>query len=149
MSAVFCPPPRRARVRKRGRRGFVETGPAVELTDLQWAAVAPLLPPGKQTGRRRSTDLRRIVTAIDHHWRTGCPWRKLPPGFPPWPTVYTYFRNWVKDGTVRKLRAVLNPPKPSEVSPSTRQAGPPAVRFDPDREPSAAVRISHTSPKPR
>lgn len=28
-----------------------------------------------------------------------CIWRDLPGEFPAWQTVYTYFRNWCKDGT--------------------------------------------------
>jgi len=28
-----------------------------------------------------------------------CTWRNLPGDFPAWQTVYTYFRNWRKDGT--------------------------------------------------
>ena len=107
-----------------------------ELTDAEWAAISPLLPPARRTGRRRSTDLRSVVSAINHHWRTGRPWRKLPPGFPPWPTVYTYFRNWLKDGTLRKIRAILNPPRPSEIRPSSRRAAPPPVRLHPGRDPS-------------
>jgi transposase len=29
----------------------------------------------------------------------GCTWRALPGDFPPWSTVYDYFRRWRKDGT--------------------------------------------------
>ncbi|HEX6985315.1 MAG TPA: transposase, partial [Planctomycetaceae bacterium] len=127
---------RRDRRRRAGRDDRPETPPA-ELTDAQWAAIAPLLPPAPRIGRRRSTDMRRVVTAIGHHWRTDCPWRKLPPGFPPWTTVYGYFRRWYDDGTLRKLRSVLDRPNPAEATPSSRQAGPPPARLDPDRAPPA------------
>jgi putative transposase len=33
----------------------------------------------------------------------GCKWRDLPGDFPAWQTVYTYFRNWRKDGTWKAL----------------------------------------------
>ncbi len=122
----------------------------VELTDAQWAAIAPHLPPTRRCGRRRTTDLRRVVAAIHHRWQTGCPWRELPPGFPPWPTVYTYFRNWLKDGTLRHLRTVLAPPKPSQLP--LRRSCPPAPRpdrLDPDRPPSPRPNPGDGTNKPR
>lgn len=111
----------------------------IALNASQWDEVISLLPPGRRTGRRRTSDVRGIVAAIDYYWRTGCTWRDLPPGFPPWSTVYTYYRKWVKDGTARKLRAVLHSPRPSDLAASGRQATPPPAKLDPDRQP----------PKPR
>ncbi len=131
--------PRPARKIHKTAADSASYGPVRELTDLQWAGVSPLLPPGRSTGRQRTTDLRRVVTAIHHHWATGCPWRRLPPDLS-WSTIYTYYRNWVKDGTARKLRAVLNPPKLSEVAPTVRKpAKAPSARLDPDRGSSAVL----------
>jgi putative transposase len=39
--------------------------------------------------------------------RSGCPWRLLPREYPPWKTVYHYFRQWRINGTFEKLNAVL------------------------------------------
>jgi putative transposase len=39
--------------------------------------------------------------------RAGCAWRLLPHGFPPWKTVYHYFRLWRIDGTWEKLNAAI------------------------------------------
>jgi putative transposase len=115
------------------------------LTDAQWTLVEPLLPPVPWTGRKRIVDLRGIIAGINYHWRTGCAWRKLPPGFPPWSTVYTYYRRWVKDGTLRDLRAILEPPKPSEVMP--RKVPPrPHPKLNPDRGPPG---VRKPPPKPR
>lgn len=144
MSVLLCDPPSsvsgsRTDASPAADRPRPETpaaaAPAGELTDAQWATIEPLLPPRKSRGRHRSTDLRRVVTAINHRWHTGVPWRDLPPGFPPWPTIYTYFRTWLKDGTLRRLRAILNPPKPSDLAASPRKAGPPPAKLDPDRGP--------------
>ncbi len=33
----------------------------------------------------------------------------LPPEFPPWGTVYSYYRRWNRDGTLRELRTILQP----------------------------------------
>lgn len=63
-----------------------------DLTDRQWALVEPLLPPPNLNGRYESHPRREIVNAILYLVRTGCSWRMLPKDFPPWQTVYWYFR---------------------------------------------------------
>src|SRR5215208_5607602 len=39
--------------------------------------------------------------------KSGCPWRFLPREFPPWKTVYDWFRRWRIDGTWERLNAEL------------------------------------------
>ena len=39
--------------------------------------------------------------------RTGCAWRHLPHDFPPWQTVYRYFRRWRDDGTLNRVHDAL------------------------------------------
>jgi putative transposase len=79
-----------------------------DLTDRQWRKVHPLLPPPPpQTGRPRSTNLRDVLSAINYRWTTGCAWRMLPHDFPPWGTVYTYFRHWGRSGVLPEVRAQL------------------------------------------
>lgn len=51
--------------------------------------------------------LRLIVNAILYLLRTGCAWRQLPADFPPYQTVYRYFRAWRADGTVDRLHELL------------------------------------------
>jgi len=46
----------------------------------------------------RATPTRRVVGAIAWHLRVGGPWRVLPQGFPPWRTVYGWFRRWLDLG---------------------------------------------------
>jgi putative transposase len=70
-----------------------------DLTDAQWALVAPLLPAAKPGGRPRKTPRRDLVNALLYINREGCSWRALPHDFPPWKTVYNYFRAWTADGT--------------------------------------------------
>ncbi len=48
--------------------------------------------------------------AIFYIVRSGCAWRLLPHDFPPWKTVYHYFRTWRIDGTWKKLHAALRKP---------------------------------------
>jgi transposase len=71
---------------------------ASDLTDAEWAILAPLLPPPCRTGRRRRS-LREIVGGIFYVLRSGCAWRTLPKGFPPWRTVYRWFARLRDDGT--------------------------------------------------
>ncbi len=75
-----------------------------DLTDAQWARIAPLIPPAKPGGRRRTVNVRqKIVNAILYFIRTGCQWRNLPHDFPPWGTVHYYYRRWRLDGTWQKV----------------------------------------------
>jgi transposase len=46
----------------------------------------------------RATPIPRVVGAIAWHLRTGGAWRALPSGWPPWRTVYGWFRRWLDLG---------------------------------------------------
>jgi transposase len=107
-----------------------------QLSDDTWNEIASLLPEPSVLGRRRSTDPRRIVAAISYQWRTGCPWRKLPPGFPPWPTIYGYVAAWRRDGTLRKLRPLLDPKQRER---RRRCDEPLSAKLNPFREPPRVV----------
>jgi putative transposase len=74
-----------------------------DLTDAQWALVAPLLPPPARRGRKRSVDPREVLNALFYLDRTGCQWRALPHEFPRWQTVYTCYRRWRLAGVWTRL----------------------------------------------
>ncbi len=78
-----------------------------DLTDQEWAILEPLIPPAKPGGRPRSVEMRAVINAIFYVDRTGCQWRALPHEFPPWSTVWTYFRTWRNDGTWERIHTVL------------------------------------------
>jgi putative transposase len=80
-----------------------------DLTDAQWALVAPHIPSAKSGGRPRTTDVRAVLDAIIYLLRTGCQWRQLPSDFPPWPTVHGYFRGWRMAGVWVLLHRALYP----------------------------------------
>ena len=69
-----------------------------DLTESEWCLLQPLLPPPALRGRPRCWSLRHIVNAIFYLLRAGCAWRLLPHDYPPWPTVYHYFREWQRTG---------------------------------------------------
>src|SRR5690349_8131270 len=78
-----------------------------DLTDAQRQLIQPLLPGAKPGGRPRKHDLRAIVNALFYLNRNGCTWRALPHDFPPWRTVYNYFRRWRDDGTWTAINDAL------------------------------------------
>jgi putative transposase len=69
------------------------------LNEREWELLAPLLPPAREGGRRRTTDLREVLNGILFVLATGCQWRALPERFPPRSTVQGYFYAWRDDGT--------------------------------------------------
>ena len=78
-----------------------------DLTDHQWDCIKRHLPPAKAGGRPRSTSMRSVCNAIFYVARTGCAWRYLPDSFPPWPTVYAYFRGFRLSGVFDRINAKL------------------------------------------
>ena len=78
-----------------------------DLTDAQWARLEPLVPPPKPGGRPPAHPRRELVNAMLYVLRNGIIWRALPHEFPPWQTVYHYFRQWRADGTFERMNAVL------------------------------------------
>ncbi len=93
-------------------RRFVSRGQASrrypsDLSDQEWAILEALIPPAKPGGRPRSVDMREVLNALLYVDRTGCQWRALPRDFPPWSTVWTYFRTWRTDGTWQRIHQSL------------------------------------------
>ena len=78
-----------------------------DLSDEEWHCIAPHLPEPTGQGRPRLQGLRAILHAIFYVLKSGCPWRLLPRDFPPWKTVYDWFRRWRLDGTWERLNAEL------------------------------------------
>jgi len=78
-----------------------------DLTDAEWAVIAPLLPPARPGGRPRTTDLREVVNAILYLASSGCQWRMLPKDFPPLSTVQGYFYTWRDMGLWQSINHLL------------------------------------------
>ena len=82
-----------------------------DLTDAQWARIAPLLPPqrpakGSKGGRPRNDD-RPIINGILWILRTGAPWPDLPACYGPPSTVSTRFYRWQKAGLWDRIFAAV------------------------------------------
>ena len=95
-------------------RGMSPTAPVTprkpypsDLTDAQWALVEPFVR-GNPVGPQPVVHSRReVLNAILYITKTGVQWRYLPHDFPDWQSVYSYFRQWKKDGTLKFLHDAL------------------------------------------
>ena len=79
-----------------------------QVTDEQWARVAPHLPQG---AGRRAEATRRQFDGMLYALESGCPWHLLPPQFGPPGTAEKRFRRWAADGVLRRAYAALYPPE--------------------------------------
>ncbi len=77
-----------------------------DLADEEWGRIAALLPKPAARGRRPGVELREVVNAIRYLARAGCGWRMLPKDFPPWQTVYRWFRRLVRRLLFRTIHDV-------------------------------------------
>lgn len=84
---------------------FTQTYPT-DLNYTEWQALEAYFPASKR-GRPRKWPMWLIVNAIFYVTRTGCQWRMLPDSFPPWQTVYGYYRRWTVAGLWERLNAAL------------------------------------------
>src|SRR5215210_6759631 len=78
-----------------------------DLTDAEWALVAPLIRPAKRGGRPRSVDIREVLNAIFYVLWTGCQWKALPKDLPPRSTVWEHLDLWEWDGTLSRIHHAL------------------------------------------
>src|SRR3954463_10257526 len=99
----------------------------------------------------RATPARRGVGAIAWHLRVGGPWRALPAGWPPWRTVYGWFRRWLelglfdallREGARRRRRKAGGGPgaAPANVDRPGRRRGPSLAIVDTQAVKCIAVR---------
>jgi transposase len=82
-----------------------------DVTDEEWAFVAPYLTLMTEDAPQRRHDLREVFNALRWIVRTGAPWRYLPGNFPPWPAVHQQTQRWIAAGgfedLVHDLRVLL------------------------------------------
>jgi transposase len=82
-----------------------------DVSDDEWAFVAPYLTLMSEDARQRTHDLREVFNGLRYAVRSGVPWRWLPGDLPPWYTVYQQAQRWIQAGVfeamVHDLRTVL------------------------------------------
>jgi transposase len=82
-----------------------------DVTDEEWAFVAPYLTLMDEHAPQRRHDLREVFNGLRFIVRTGMQWRMMPHDLPPWDIVYQQARRWLDAGCfeaiVHDLRALL------------------------------------------
>jgi transposase len=78
-----------------------------DMTDDEWAMVAPLIPPARRGGRPRTIDVREVLNGVFYVLWTGCQWEAMPKDLPPKSTGWEYFNLWTCDGTLERLHHAL------------------------------------------
>jgi transposase len=95
-----------------------------DVSDEEWAFVAPYLTLMKEDAPQREHPLREAFNGLRWLVRTGAQWRMLPHDLPPWPIVYQQTQRWVRAGVfeaiahdLRRLlrEAVGRAPEPTAV----------------------------------
>jgi transposase len=82
-----------------------------DVSDEEWAFVAPYLALVREDAPQRTHDLREVLNGLRWVVRTGSPWRYMPHDLPPWEAVYQQTRRWLSAGVfeamVHDLRVLL------------------------------------------
>jgi transposase len=93
-----------------------------DVTDDEWAFVAPYLTLMKEDAPQRDHDLRAVFNGLRWIVRTGAQWRMMPNDLPPWHTVYQQAQRWIAAGVfedmVHDLRALIRLAKGKKEQPS-------------------------------
>ena len=93
-----------------------------DVSDEEWALVAPYLTLMTPDAPQRTYDLREVFNALRWLVRTGAHWRMMPHDLPAWPAVYQQMRRWLAAGVfeaiVQDLRVVLRVAAGREPTPS-------------------------------
>ena len=91
---------------KRARSGYPS-----DVTDEEWAFVAPYLALCKEEAEQRDYPLRAVFNGLRYIVRTGGPWRYMPNDLPPWTVVYQQTQRWIRahcfETMVEDLRMLL------------------------------------------
>src|SRR3954470_8230178 len=70
-----------------------------DVSDDEWAFVAPYLALVREDAPQRNHDLREVFDGLRWVVRTGSPWRYMPHDLPPWEAaVYQQRQRWLKAG---------------------------------------------------
>jgi len=78
-----------------------------ELSEAQWARIAPLLPGKAADPGRTATDNRLFVNGVLWVLRSGAFWQNLPERYGKWKSVHARFTRWAKTGVWEKVFAEL------------------------------------------
>src|SRR3954465_4375646 len=66
-----------------------------DVSDEEWALVAPYLTLLAQEAGQRQHSLREVFNGLRYIIKTGAPWRWMPNDLPPWAAVYQQAQRWL------------------------------------------------------
>ncbi len=93
-----------------------------DVSDDEWAFVAPYLLLFPEDARQRTYSLREVFNGLRWIARAGAPWRMMPNDLPPWWAVYQQTQRWLAAGCfaalVDDLRLLLREAKGRNRQPS-------------------------------
>lgn len=78
-----------------------------DLTDVQWAALEPLLPKPLRPGRPSLFSRRQLIDGIRWRTRAGAPWRDVPDCYGSWSALASLFRRWQRAGVWARILTAL------------------------------------------
>jgi transposase len=82
-----------------------------DVSDEEWAFVAPYLLLMSEAAPQRRHDLREVFNGLRSIVKTGAQWRWMPHDLPPWEAVYQQAQRWLAAGCfeaiVHDLRSLL------------------------------------------
>src|SRR4029450_7566005 len=99
-----------------------------DVSDEEWAFVAPYLALLREDAPQRTHDLREVFNGLRYLARSGAPWRMIPNDLPPWHAVYDQTKRWIAAGVfeeiVHDLRMLLRlAPSPTAETRAALPAG--------------------------
>ena len=74
-----------------------------DVSDEEWAFVAPYLALLREDAPQRNHDLREVFNGLRWIVRTGSAWRYMPHDLPPWEAVYQQTRRWLEAGVFEEM----------------------------------------------
>jgi transposase len=74
-----------------------------DVSDEEWAFVAPYLALLREDAPQRNHDLREVFNGLRWIVRTGSAWRYMPHDLPPWEAVYQQTRRWLEAGVFKEM----------------------------------------------
>lgn len=84
---------------------------STDVSDEEWAFVAPYLALVREDAPQRTHDLREVFNGLRYVVKGGVTWRLVPNDLPPWEIVYQQTQRWIRAGVfeamVHDLRALL------------------------------------------
>jgi putative transposase len=83
---------------------YIPLGYESDLTDSQWEIAKDIF---GENGNKSKYNKRTLVEAVLYIEKTGCQWRLLPHDFPPYSTVWSFYRRCVISGKWARLLKLL------------------------------------------